>query len=697
MVAATHPENIHHDAFQELRERRAQSRDSIWILSREAWTAWLLSVVKHEFSETGVNHYSENLLRYKEARSDPWDEVISLDHHIMEARKDREWMLQTKFPSFDSGIHILPGQKFFGSAATFPDNEIMWLSEIVGIPLHLGQTSILASRFADATLCSFEDEKIRLRSLVRCVANGKMEAVKDEFSRTKVALMPMEVVYLLIGRIRLAIVFLLDRVKAGNGERVLLRNLKKTDRVANLIEVLSFLSSRCDSDVAIDLVEFCSEISHRQDFVDSFAVSKLPLLITRVLKAIEPKRRKEACLTLLNLPMACEKNIAIKERMDWTLAFDKFDYEAWRTATRTAEWAGVIARLLNAIKENKCKVSRSDAIYRLYQLHRAGVLTAEEVQKYNEAVWAHLDDDGSPSNTNLYPHVFLRFPGADEHLYEDVFYRTVVKELVQEKFTEKNLIGLNGASFDENGKYKRYILKQEDADQILEKSLAWRPAPQVMSFSVKQEKGKNIALKIARTLALTVLPSSTDFVEGMETASKVLDRIQESGRSELVILAPILAGKNPSVRNQAMDIVRDGLVSLERNVITMSLIAVLWYHDMNRDVPNELIFDTILICLMRREPGLRGALGCVKEFIESGVFPQEERVRLVSALERIWFETQYKNWLDESSSSDVGLLRGTVVQVCEALRNAGDSEDFLDRCIDEAKADPMPEVRYALY
>ena len=690
------PIKLIYEALRELRERRAQSRDSIWILSREAWATWLLAGVRYELSKLGMDHQPEYPLRYKEARSVPWDELNRLDHEIARARKDWDKASQARLPSFDPGSYVVPGQKFFGSAATFPDNEITWLSEVVGIPLHLGHTDLLSSRFAEAALCSYQEEKWRLWALIRSVANGQLQLVNDEFSRTSVARMLMEFVTQLIDQIRVTIEFLLDRVEVGENDGLALTNVNRIARVSDLIEVLSYLSSRCNSDGALELVGFGAALAHRHDVVAPNIMSSLSLLVSRSLNAVEPGRRKEACLTLLKLPLACEKNFGIKERVDWAAAFTNIGLQAWRDAIRTAEWAGIIARLLSAIRENRCQVSREDAIHRLYDLSLADVLTGEENHEYGEAVWGHLEDDGTPSSSYLYPHIFRRLPGAKSHNYEDVFYKTVVRELMQGKFTQKSLAGLHGASFNSEGEYEPYKLNAADADQILENALEWKPRPRVQSLFSRQDwEDRETAVLIGRSAASTVLPSSTVFAEGGETANRMLERIKEVSRPDLVLLAPVLAGRNSNLQTEAMRVVREGLISQDPHTITMSLNAVLWYEKVNCDVPKELINDTMSICLMRREPGLLGALICTKRFVAAGTVSEEDKNRLVAALERLWAETNYENWSDEARGSDVGPLRREVVQLCKALEDIGMSEVFLEMCVREASKDPMPEVRYA--
>ena len=693
------PVQLVYEAFRVIKDRRAQSPNSIWLLSREAWASWLLDAARYELSKLGFEHKQEGTnTRYREARTDPWEEVHWQDAEIVKASKDRAAAFRTRVPSFDPGSYVVPGRKFYGVGVAFPDSELVWLSEVVGVPLRLGHTDLLASRFTDATLCSHQDQRLRIWWSLRCVVNGRLDAIREQFSRSLVARIDIDLVRDMIERITAAIDFMLRRVDQGAFDPSYRTWSNRPEIATALLEVLSFLSMRCGTEEALDLIRFGARLARRYDHVSHNFFPNLATLIARSLAAVEPNRRSEVCLILLKLPFACEKDLVAKETVNWTAVLEVMDVEVWRHATRTSEWAGVIERMCRVAAEGSCDVSRGDAIYRLFELSQADLLTEHEIDEYGGAIWSHVSEDGSPAACALYPHIIRLLPDAENQNGEELFQKTVVAELVQGNMTEDSLVSLDGVSFDENRKYSPFMLDVKDADKILENILQWRPRPKMRDpFVDRGIEDRNIMIRMGRCLASTVLPSSSVFGGDRAKVDDLLVRIESLDRPHLICAAPVIASKVPELRDRATRLIQKGLISHDSDIINLALNAVFWFEELSDQVPPEIVSDILSICVMRREPGLLGALIWVQKFAEAGNVPKEDVGRLVAALELMWAETDYRNWEDETRSSDVGLQRKAVVEICMALRKGGVVERFTETCIKEAKADAMPEVRYAGY
>ena len=693
------PVQLVYEAFRVIRDRRAQSPNSIWLLSREAWASWLLDAARYELSKLGFEHKQEGAnTRYREARTDPWEEVHWQDAEIVKASKDRAAAFRTRVPSFDPGSYVVPGRKFYGVGVAFPDSELVWLSEVVGVPLRLGHTDLLASRFTDATLCSHQDQGFRIWWSLRCVVNGRLDAIREQFSRSLVARIDIDLVRDMIERITAAIEFMLKRVDQGAYDSSYRTWSNRPEIATALLEVLSFLSMRCGTEEALNLIQFGAGLARRYDHVSHNFFPNLAALIARSLAAVEPNRRSEVCLILLKLPFACEKDLVAKETVNWTAVLEVMDVEVWRNATRTSEWAGVIERMCRVAAEGKCDVSRGDTIYRLFELSQADLLTEHEIDEYGGAIWSHVSEDGSPAACALYPHIIRLLPDAENQNVEELFQKTVITELVQGNMTEDNLVSLDGVSFDENRKYSPFMLDVKDADQILENILQWRPRPKMRDpFVDRGMEDRNIMIRMGRCLASTVLPSSSVFGGDRAKVDDFLVRIESLDRPHLICAAPVIASKVPELRDRATRLIQKGLISHESDTINLALNAVFWFEELSDQIPLEIVNDILSICVMRREPGLLGALIWVQKFAKADNVPKEDVGRLVAALELMWAETDYRNWEDETRSADVGLQRKAVVEICIALRKGGVVERFTETCIEEAKADAMPEVRYAGY
>ena len=661
----------------------------------------LLGGAGYELSKLGIEHDKEYpaaryKARYKEARTDPWDEIHWLGRELVDMQRDRIAATRPRIPSFDPGSYVVPGRKFYGTAKAFPDSEVLWLSEVIGIPLRLGHTDILASKFADAALSSLQGDDLRLWWLVRSAANAQLEAVREHFSRSSVARMSRERVEELVDRLMPAVRFLARRVEYITEDRASQMSMARATMAADLLEVLSFLSSRCNNAQALRLIAFAAALSQEEEISSPKSFSNLSALLARSIQAVEPSKRRDLCLTVLKLPLASETKRAIKETVNWTAVLENIGRADWRQSTRTNEWSGVIERLLRAIADGECQLSRADAIHRLFEVREAKLLTEEEDHEFGIALWSHLNTDGTPKACNFYPHVFRLLPGADEHNVEEIFRKLVIDELSEGRFSQQTLAGLHGSAFDRDGKYQPMHLSANDADRLLEKMLGWQPRPRAIDpFSQREWEDREVSVLIGRCLTSTVLPASTVFQGKGDRAKELLGRVTQGEKPFLIPAAMVVANRAPDLQREAIRVMQKGLISQDGDTISITLNAILWNLKMEGAVPDQLIHDTLSVCLMRREPGLLGALVCVREFVERKLVPEAEVDRLVASLELLWAETEYSRWLDEARGADIGLLREAVVKLCIVLQEEGSEHEFLSECMESAKGDPMPEVRFA--
>ena len=691
------PVELVYHAFRELRRRRVQNPRSIWILSREAWASWLLGGARYELSKLGIEHEKEYAAAwYKEARADPWDEIHWLGRELVDMQRDREAASRSRVPSFDPGSYVVPGRKLYGTAKAFPDSELLWLSEVIGIPLRLGHTDILASKFADAAMSSLQGDHLRLWWLARSAANVQLDRVKEHFSRSSVARMSSETVEELVDRLISAIQFLARRVEYTTGDRASKISMARATMATDLLEVLSFLSSRCNSAQALRLIAFAVALSQDEGIPSPKYFRNLSALLARCIQAVEPGKRPDLCLTVLKLPLARETKRVMKEMVNWTAVLENIGRTVWSQTTRTNEWSGVIERLLHAISDGTCELSRADAIHRLFEVREANLLTDEEDRAFGTALWSHLNTDGTPKACNFYPHVLRLMPGADEHNVEEIFRKSVIDELSEGRFSQQTLAGLHGSAFDRDGEYRPMHLSAGDADTILEKMLEWQPRQSTFDpFSQQEQEDREISVLIGRCLTSVVLPSSTVFEGKGEGANELLERLTQGKKYFLIPAAMVVANRVPDLQDTAIRVMQKGLISQEGDTIGIALNAILWNLRVEGAVPDQLIQDTLSMCLMRREPGLLGALVCVREFAKRKLVPEAEIDRLVASLELLWAETDYSRWLDEARGADIGLLREAVVKLCDLLQKQGCEHEFLAECMESAKGDPMPEVRFA--
>ena len=690
-----------HEAHREIQKRRAQDRRSIWLLSREAWTSWLMRCSRFALKEPLFDDQPDWPLDYKAADTDPWDELQRLDGTIADTKREQRDASRDRQPQFDAGVYRAPGIRFSGGTVASPYNELVRLAEHVGIPIKLGMCDILGSRFTQTVQASEDDSPVGIWAAIHVVAASGLKLIDDRFSRVAMARLPSAITSDIAERVRGTIESGKNRLAIIRDDGLTGRHGHLADRICNLTELLSRFSMRLQGDAALDLFRFGVSMANDTDAKHWRHFESLENLLRRSLQALEPERRGEAALDVLNLPLLCEKEVLGRE-FHWAAVFDALGQDTWRTREQTDEWASRIAALIKVIADDSNATSRRDATYRLFKLFEASALTDSEISALGDVLWRHTGNDGFPVDTNLLPHVFLELPSPDPDAPRRAFDAAVVKKLAQGSFNEDLLQGLAGASYSLQEEHKPYMLDREDALCILDHALQWqrRTAAGPLMLSDFNREDDRIADLIGRGLAFTVLPSLSPSVIGGDRIRALMDRASDGSLPALLMALPALVRLDETIADKVTLAVQKGLISQQSHVVTAALNAVWWFERFARQgittIPRELVDDTISICVMRREPRLISALYCVRLLTSAGVVSTSDQHRLVEALALLRTETNYENWLDESRRSDVGLIREAAVRLAATLKDVGTSEPSLNEWVADARSDPMPEVRYAL-
>ncbi len=421
-----------HEAYREVRKRRAQDRRSVSLLSREAWALWLMRLSRSVLELAGFEEQTDWPLEYKAADTDPWDEYRRLDDKIARADRERRKASRGRRRRFDVGAYTTPGLGLYGFPGSAPYYEINRLTEHVGIPLCLGGLDLFGSKFAQAVMVSEDRTSVGIWASVRAAAVHDLKSVDRRFSRVEVARLPIEVVSDIAATVRRAIEFGENRLKTTLGETSARSDARLDDRICNLIDLLSRLAIRFEGDAALDVFRFAAAWAHKTNVVHSPYFRSMSNLLKRSLHALEPERHVEATFDVLSLPLPPSGNpeaeIAGRD-LSWIGPFEALVNNAWRRSERTAGWSAQIGMFLEVIADGTSRLSRRDATYRLVELYGAGGLTNDETIAFQDAIWRHTGDDGFPANTELLRNVFLKLPGPETDEKRRLFDAAVVSKL----------------------------------------------------------------------------------------------------------------------------------------------------------------------------------------------------------------------------------------------------------------------------
>lgn len=684
--------------FKEVRRRRSQDRQSLWLLSREAWASFMMQSASFVLGATGSEIDRPDWpLAYKAADTDPWDELNAISDDLEEADRKKRARAIEKQPLFDPGRYRLnSGVHFVSSAVSQPYEQLAYLSEHIGLPLRLGNFEITGRHWARAISALEDDTQTRPWLALRSIIDHDYELLEEHFSRLAVARLSTIDVDQMVDSLRKAIAFgrsQLSRKPDMIGDWA--------SRLKILCELLSRLCVRLDGDSAIECFQLGSSILSDPSIRHWWVLNGLGSLLTRSIQALRPERRHEIALDVLCLPLPNEARFGGIER-DFPEASELLDSKVWKSREHTYSWNSRIAHLLDQSKGTD-KESRRHAIFRLLRLFEAGVLTPEEAGEFGRGLWSGTASDGIAAETTLLPHVFMQLPSPDPNLPIAVFEQ-VIQKIASGSYDPDLLASLHSASYTLQHEYSRYPLDPVTAQTILGSLLRWQQ-PKIVDrrtpfdFSADGDGGST-ELAIARVLSSTILPSVPIEAVDDNLCDTIFARMADGSMPSLLLALPALVDRNPSQAKKAYKAIRAGILGGRLRAVQAALNAIFslarrWEND-GTPVPEELVSEVVSLCFMRREPGFVSALRVATRLVKSNAVADGERLRLIEGIELIRTETSYVGWEDQSRRSDIGMIRRNAVQLCEALKKAGETAVVLDEWLLEVAADPMPEVRYAL-
>lgn len=695
-------------AYQEIRNRRCQNRHCVWLLSREAWAFWLLEQARFDPELTTLHDQRDWPLNYQINETDPREEIRQIDLCISRVEQGRQHRSRSRRPRFDAGTYSV-SSLYFNNMFSRPINDSTRIMERVGIPFRLNNVDVFASQFARALNAFGQYQSIDTRTLALAATVCGINSVDTHFSRVCIAKLSSGDVSEIIRSAQDAIEFGRNWLNRSKGGSAVFEHFLWTDRLCNMVEVLSRFGMRLRGTDAIELINLGTSLSHKVLANDGRVLERIESLIGRGVDALEPERHSEIAFDILRLPIHSEIGSSFASSTNWVRVFAAVDRNAWKVRSNVDDivtksaWTGRIAVLIQAASDGSSPKSRQDALHRLMILFAAGVLFDNEIQKFTSAIWNGRDRDNFPSDTGLSPHVILMLPIRNSSAHQRIFNAYVVSPLANGLFKPDLLQGLHRASYSLDGKYNRYPIAPKEALRILDHALKWRRTSEFgpVGLNPFNQVEDQIAQWIGPVLASAVVPALSKSKIGPNRVNSLLHRPLDGSLPPLYECLPVLSTLDKSLTSEVTEVIQKGLMSRLSDVVSSAINAVFFFVEISADsdirVPKALVDEMVSICVMRREIGLISSLQCVRQLVQSGSVADCDRRRLASAVEALLVETDYSDWRDESRTCDVGLIREEAVRLAITLVESGICDSKLRKLIKDSRFDAMPEVRRAAF
>lgn len=683
-------------ALLQIKERRAKDKQSIWLLSREAWAAWIFQSAWAELPENQGKYYKdfgEWPTHYTKRKCDPWDYMGFIDRKMAEIFEKLIDEKADKVPLFNAGhSRDTSGTVRFGNNAEVSAYELcVRLQETVGIPSRIGNTNVLSKRLERAVTPKKRTTKLDFFSAAGLVTDSEKRLMASAFNRVEVANIPLSSVIELTARLRGATDFLLSKVEGGN------RRPRTMDRLRNNIEIISRLCVRMSPVEACDYLQWALQLCENNAANDFWLYKHIGNVMERCIEALPADYRKDMAYTALFLPLSGERGADAVAR-EWPELIDAFEQNDFFRPDSCIKWTGRIEELIRAVG-SAGELDRDRAILRLRVLFKAGQLKPPEIESLAFQIWKKTDEEtGWPCTKSLYPFVFLELPETVPGQALDLFISCCVEKAMIGP-VDANLLNTVAGGVQ----VSRSIVDKSKVHfaGIFETCLGWQPrvphANDLMSDA--EYRNNNDQRAIAVLLTCNVLPE-LDAQEITAEAKELWTEYLNNPRNNYSVATAFEYSRIFTENREAMVLlIRKALHSTDETKVAYGFFAVNRFIEALKqdksEVPPVLISTVISICESVRLRGLHHALSATVEFVKAGVV-DGELVRLTETAAVIWSEFTYDSkTLDKESMITCTLVRGECVKLAKALIQAGQKTDSNTQICDQAAEDPIPEVRFA--
>ena len=666
------------DAFKNLKLQSRNDPTSVYVLSRLAWVSFLLQ---------GADFFNRNDLEVKPndfdyMDSNPWNYLEHIRKRLTEAL-DKQAKNNSIEPSFKPGSYTDHSKSISFSNTLHPLLLVEGLTNTVGIPIRWKNVNLIVDIIKDLAKLETIEDKQRFIYAIRAASSDTADILKTALSRINIAKLTEEDLQYLLDQTYRGCIYWLEKIIQTSNKSV----HYYFSRLQVFMEALARFIIRAKPDKAIEVFKWGCSIAIIDEIRHLWLSKPYSHLIESNLLAIPNNRKSEIFEDALLFPLATEVNIDNDFGQRWPNPVVKSPpvrNDSLKISSRLDE-------IINHISPNN--EDSVHALIKLFPLIENNYLNANELKSIKLKIW------GNPANYNVIPklgildHALLGLSSNDsqalalvvrKHLFEsndllNIHTLIAIKNLVlNEKYTE--------------------LPTKKQSNKIFDTLTAWRFTTKdtdIPEFFIDDTE-ERLAKEIAYTLNHAITPYLGKSKLTEDNLNKLIGFYQETETFEVLSSFIYFAKKFDTAFNILIKDIREGFYKEDIRKVVSSANALLnWCKFDFNDALKPLISKLIYSINLNRTNGLTTLIYTAKKLYSLEYLSSENISTLIEVVPIIFDGTTYEN-INPTSHLAINFtsVRSECIKLArELLKNNSNSE--LKRITEEAKTDPLPEVRFA--
>ncbi|MEP3351644.1 MAG: SIR2 family protein [Marinomonas sp.] len=665
------------EAYKDLLSQHRRDPNSIYILSRLKVAETIQRVTTHEFKKKTVESGSE---KYCEL----WDQIDEL-------RKTMRDLIDKKKKNQGIKVFFTPGTYRDNSDNTTFYNRVHpfyifhGILFSTGVPVRWDYTGFMTGLAQDLIYLGDTSKNEYFPLLARYVNSEKEDEIDYVFSRLRIASLSQSESDDLILQCERAVAYWRKR---------LLIPEKSNDSVLTklrlFIEVLARVSVRAAPEKAKQLYLYALEMGSQKEMQDFWLKDSIDHLIEYSLESTSLSDHQNLLRKTLEFPIVTElqgrslhgwPNPTIKH-----VGQRKPDLEL----DKRVNW--LIESVSNA-------ESKGSSLERLLPLIEHGFLTQSELEQLTRKIWGTDDHPNVlPNMGNLYSWVFLLLPSNNqEHtkkLVRDYLFKADQKQL----FNKNRLVNIISAA---QVKSIRQLPNEKEAKHYFSTLVNWRlkPFSEQSTMSLHRDDRSNYSY-IAQALSYSVMPALAQTDLNEDNFEELFSFFKDTKLPASLIAFPYFAEALEEKVYIVENLLRNSLLDSDHHFVSQAAIAILKWRELeNSDAVKRLISLIVTMISYNQTSNMYRLLWAVNSMLSKGYLSETDSLILCDSAPRVFDSMSYsQDFLNEIQIANIPLVRAECVKLAIGLLKMDDDKEsnfHLKRIIEEAKTDPLPEVRFA--
>lgn len=683
-------------AYNELLTQYHNNKYSIYIYSRLTWAHWLLQYIQLFNFDSKFETFS---FIYKEKKCDPYDIIDYLDNTIKKKLKEKQ-KPQIE-PLFEAGTYKDHSKTITFSKEIHPALLFDSISNTVGIPIFWKNMELLRSSTTDLiNLLNLEDWQ-QFSLIIRSANAETAHEIQSALSRLNICKISQKTVEKLID-ICFKTISYWKRKYISNKDKY---NSSSITRLRVLLEILARLQIRATPVIAKKVFKLAISIGKEKMMQHVWLANSINHLINYAISSIPKSEHHDLLLDVLNFPV-------VDNIMNWPNPI--IYYPGKRDDNKEIEYA--ISKLIRKINFNKPENATEKDIsllhkkslkyfLRILPLIEAGYTNDEENKMLVSVIYGDKFVYKELPNIGLnYPDVFTEIPPENNI---DKICKLISKTLSEfefkTSFEQEDVVKMDGVLsqiYNASRNKKCCIFPTStSAIRYFDSLVGWRMPNDSSKLhkSFFEDQNEKIFKLIGLTFSYSIISRIPPEELTEERFNKLYDFYTHIEYAESIIAFVRFAIENPSLIDKVEKIIAKRLLSLDNDSVYYSAQAILlWRKFSSSENVICLIQKLTYMIGSGRKNGLHALLWVANELYKKNWLLEDNIRILVDSIPIIFDDCDYSLTHIPNYVITLFHIRRECVKLAKNLLKIQPDDKELQRILNEAKNDPVPEVRFAV-